>query len=422
MKILFSQIGNSDPWRGIRDGPMLHIVRKYKPSVVWLFFTESLWGKEAEGYKHKEYKWAEIIQHVNPGTKVEIFVEDVDAHDFETFKDLFHDKINQLQRLNPEAELLLNATSGTPQMISTLALEHVTNPNSSKFIQVTTPQKKSNLGLDHAKTEDQEEEFEYVELEESAPDVEDRTIELEILSFRKTMIRAQLEKMLEYYDYSGAYSLLNSEKGLTNRKAIKSVLAEILDDINGHRIFKEIHDKYRNMKMKQALCQFLILNMRFKRKNYADVLIRAKSIAEFILKEYIHKQYPNLIIEENGKVRLNYNYHGSIKEQYERATSGRTSHRDNNLNMWSYIHILRLDEKHRVMLNWAEEINKFNDSRNKIAHNLEPVFRHGEDKDVKILVDSVEKMLKKMYPEIKDHSFHYFETKNEEILALFDSK
>ena len=43
MKVLFSPIGNSDPWSNDRDGAMLHIVRYYQPDIVVLFFTESIW-------------------------------------------------------------------------------------------------------------------------------------------------------------------------------------------------------------------------------------------------------------------------------------------------------------------------------------------------------------------------------------------
>lgn len=41
MKVLFSPIGNSDPWSNDRDGAMLHIVRHYKPDVVVLFLLKA---------------------------------------------------------------------------------------------------------------------------------------------------------------------------------------------------------------------------------------------------------------------------------------------------------------------------------------------------------------------------------------------
>ena len=40
MIILFTCMGTSDPVRGYRDGPMLHILRWYRPEKVWVFLTE----------------------------------------------------------------------------------------------------------------------------------------------------------------------------------------------------------------------------------------------------------------------------------------------------------------------------------------------------------------------------------------------
>ena len=40
MRILFTCMGTSDPVRGYRDGPMLHILRWYRPEKVWVFLTE----------------------------------------------------------------------------------------------------------------------------------------------------------------------------------------------------------------------------------------------------------------------------------------------------------------------------------------------------------------------------------------------
>ena len=40
MKILFSCMGTSDPVRGYRDGPMLHIIRHYRPDRICVFLSD----------------------------------------------------------------------------------------------------------------------------------------------------------------------------------------------------------------------------------------------------------------------------------------------------------------------------------------------------------------------------------------------
>ena len=45
--------------------------------------------------------------------------------------------------------------------------------------------------------------------------------------------------------------------------------------------------------------------MRHDRLDVAETLIRVKSIAEYIIKYYIQSNWPSLILEENGKPKLN---------------------------------------------------------------------------------------------------------------------
>lgn len=35
--VLFSPVGTSDPIRGYKDGPMLHIARVYRPYKIYIF-------------------------------------------------------------------------------------------------------------------------------------------------------------------------------------------------------------------------------------------------------------------------------------------------------------------------------------------------------------------------------------------------
>lgn len=39
MKLLFTCMGTSDPVRGYHDGPMLHIIRHYRPDVICVLLS-----------------------------------------------------------------------------------------------------------------------------------------------------------------------------------------------------------------------------------------------------------------------------------------------------------------------------------------------------------------------------------------------
>ena len=60
MKVLFSPIGNSDPWRNLYDGPMLNIVRYYNLDKVVLYFTRTIWEGNEKRKGHKAYDWEKL--------------------------------------------------------------------------------------------------------------------------------------------------------------------------------------------------------------------------------------------------------------------------------------------------------------------------------------------------------------------------
>lgn len=39
MRLLFTCMGTSDPVRGYHDGPMLHIIRHYRPELICVFLS-----------------------------------------------------------------------------------------------------------------------------------------------------------------------------------------------------------------------------------------------------------------------------------------------------------------------------------------------------------------------------------------------
>lgn len=220
MKILFSPIGNSDPWRNDRDGAMLHIVRHYNLDKVVLYFTRTIWEGNENRKGHKIYEWEKIIQTVSPNTEVEIIIENVDnAQDYDVFKEKFHKYLKIIEDSYEDCEIILNVTSGTPQMESTLCLEYIVYPENKKCVQVSTPTKDSNAGIEYSNPKDKVEEFEIVnEVEKKS---EKRCKEINILSFREAMIRSQILGLIDNYDYEGALNLVSNQKSFRNGKLLR---------------------------------------------------------------------------------------------------------------------------------------------------------------------------------------------------------
>jgi len=142
--ILFSCIGDTDPVLNGYDGPMLHIVRNYKPQKVYLFYTE----RYLEVDKTYNYYESEILRIcpecdvVKLKDKTDIIAYDFDT-DFQKYcQNILFKIVNENHcRNEKENTLLVNVTSGTMQMITAICMAITGLPKryNIKPVQVINP-------------------------------------------------------------------------------------------------------------------------------------------------------------------------------------------------------------------------------------------------------------------------------------------
>lgn len=422
MKVLFSPIGNSDPWRNLYDGPMLNIVRYYNLDKVVLYFTRTIWEGNEKRKGHKAYDWEKIIQTVSPNTEVKIIVEDVEnAQDYDAYKEKFHKYLKVIEDSYEDCEIILNVTSGTPQMEATLCLEYIVYPENKKCVQVSTPTKDSNVGIEYSNPKDDVEEFEMVnEIEKRS---EKRCKEIDILSFREAMIRSQILGLIDNYDYEGALTIINQQDSFRNKKKIKNILAEITKSIKLHRIFNEINSKYSDENLKKVLFHYLLLQMRFDRNDIAETLIRVKSIAEFLAEYYLRRNNSEILVLEKGKVKLN-NKNEDFLENYKSHLTQKgkefKNEKDDYLNLPAYTDIFEVLYPQSELLQNLKHVLNVNGLRNKVAHGLESLSlsQNGSSTQIKNAVYAVKDLLCIIFPNVDNSDFGYFEKKNTEIREL----
>lgn len=421
MKVLFSPIGNSDPWSNDRDGAMLHIVRHYQPDIVVLFFTESIWEGNKNIPGRKNFDWKSIILKVSPGTKVNIKVDNIKyENDFDSYKDLFHFYINEIRTEYSKAEILLNVTSGTPQMESTLCLEYISNPNNMQCIQVSTPAPTEGPRSSFAKPETLIEDLNKVNDNEKV--ATNRSKSIDIISFREVMVRSQIKGLVDNYDYEGALNLVSNQKSFRNGKLLRKKLLALTNQIKTHEVFPEINVKYNNAALKKSLFHYLLVNMRYNRLDVAETLIRVKSIAEFILKTYIENHWPHLMIEIDGKPYLNAEDNISFIYKYKLLLERRKQKLDTSriLGLPAFIDMLSILEPKSKLLKEVKAVNDINGLRNSIAHNLETLHldKNKNYKKIMLSVEGIKNMLNISFPEIDEQDYNYFEEKNKEFKEL----
>ncbi|MBE3581083.1 MAG: hypothetical protein IMW96_05540 [Thermoanaerobacteraceae bacterium] len=72
-----------------------------------------------------------------------------DASDFDAFNEIMKRSLGEIAARHPEAEILLNISSGTPQMIACLCLEAVSGRYRCRPVQEKMPKRDSNAGIGH---------------------------------------------------------------------------------------------------------------------------------------------------------------------------------------------------------------------------------------------------------------------------------
>ena len=409
MKILISAVGDTDPIRNFHDGPLLHIVRVYRPEKIVLVHSERSLTKHDKLVKAlksiKDYS-PEIIQDggVLPDAQVAIFDE-------------MYDTVSSIvKKYISDDEIILNISSATPQIISAMfAVNRISDFNVTA-VQVVTPQHKSNEGLRHDNQEDIDTLIE-TNLDNQS-DYENRTLEDTGMKFSQDLTKRNLKALIDNYDYQGALELLKKQKSFSNIKELRKKLTEISDTIKIQGMPDKIVKAKLSTQAKSALNSYLNIDRNHKQGNIAEVLIRVKSLVEFILENYLNNHFLDVITyKEDGKPFLNASKYPEILKKFQEDAKMRgQEYHSGYLSLPAYIGILKFFEPNHDLLKHIYKIQEINQVRNQVAHSLQ-AFDRKNLKKVSSAVFASKQILLASF-DIDNHWFSFYEDLNQEIKKL----
>ena len=415
MKILISAVGDTDPIRNFHDGPLLHIVRVYRPEKIVLVHSERSLTKHDKLVKAlksiKDYS-PEIIQDggVLPDAQVAIFDE-------------MYDTVSSIvKKYISDDEIILNISSATPQIISAMfAVNRISDFNVTA-VQVLTPQHKSNEGLRHDNQEDIDTLIE-TNLDNQS-DYEERTLEDTGMKFSLDLTKRNLKALIDNYDYQGALELLRAlklpkkQESFSNIKELRKKLTEISDTIKIQGMPDKIVKDKLSTQAKSALNSYLNIDRNHKQGNIAEVLIRVKSLVEFILEDYLNNHFLDVITyKEDGKPFLNASKYPEILKKFQEDAKMRgQEYHSGYLSLPAYIGILKFFEPNHDLLKHIYKIQEINQVRNQVAHSLQAFDRENLTKVSRAVFASKQILLASF--DIDNHWFSFYEDLNQEIKKL----
>ena len=229
-RVLLTFAGNTDPTRGNYDGPILHICRYYRPEKIYLVLTSEMQKRNENKIYEKAIK--ESLKDYNP--IFEYINTDIDnAHLFDIYFNKINETFNKIKLEHPNAEVLVNVTSGTAQMISNLVMYTVDAVNINIIpVQVATPEGKGNTSKvvnDSYKVAD-EKENNFDNVEEFRTN---RILFPDLRQYSRLLAKNQIKELLKKYEYSTCLELLKRDIFQENSK-----LNELLNFANDRRHLK----------------------------------------------------------------------------------------------------------------------------------------------------------------------------------------
>ena len=426
MEILISAVGTTDPISNNRDAALLHIARTYRPEKVVLVYSEEMLIK-----KDLIEKAIFSIEDYHPDVTIEsTILKNDEVYLFDKMYEVMGQIVEKYS--GTDHQLILNLSSGTPQIISALfALNRIKDYN-TQAIQVATPNKSANRQYVPLSSEGEQKLFN--ENEDNQKDYEDRTIKDEAEKFNQSLIKRHLRNLIASYDYLAAEELVTKKEynNLLSKKKLSFLRATLNDFVKVFKtqaILKDIQDYPLTDVEKKALNYFLMIEVLKERGQVADVLIKSKSYVEFIIEEKIKKDYPDLIKYDGALPKLNEEYKDfedildfidlefkkakGIKDEKERIYSPQST-----LNLLSYENILSYYQVSPELLKSIKLINSLNGERNKVAHGLSEIdSKLVNSKKLQQIIDTLRFILQNTF-EIDDSYFTCYRTLNHEMLDL----
>lgn len=212
--VLFSALGHSDPTRGNHDGAFLHILRHYKPRAAYLFFTA-----EIGAYDQKDDRYAAMAHRLLPACKIvkHYNPELTDPQDFNLFYQPFEQHLREINGHHPGAEILVNVSSGTPAMKSSLKLICSLSSLPLHAVQVDGPRKGGNTSKPVGEVYDIA--HEWAELVENDPELEpeNRCKEITVNQEIQLFARLNAKALVQQYHYRAAFALLSGIDSATGQ-------------------------------------------------------------------------------------------------------------------------------------------------------------------------------------------------------------
>lgn len=426
-RVLLTFAGNTDPTRGNYDGPMLHICRYFRPEKIYLVLTSEMQKRNENRIYEKAIK--ESLEDYNP--IFEYINTDIDdAHLFGIYFNKINETFNKIKVEHPNAEVLVNITSGTAQMISNLVMYIVDAVNINIVpIQVATPEGRGNTSkvVNNSYEVNDEKENNFDNIEEFRTN---RILFPDLRQYSRLLVKNQIKELLKKYEYSTCLELLKRDifqensklngllnfandrrhlKGLKSNGKLKSLNDKKLDKFYYYNKNETVENKVKEWY--KIVDYFALANIKQKSGDIAGYTIMLEplivNIYLSILRDVFGKKLSDLFSEKRKDGEFSYktdilkikNYSG-LKEKIEHELAilelKNSTFVSDSVLIAMIKYFIEKNESETLekmdleyFSNFSKTLHKIKEVRNMIAHSLKTINRDDFNSEAKVGIDTV---------------------------------
>lgn len=380
----------------ISDGAALFIIKNELPDKIIVIYSDEMKVKqenfEAAVQAVYDRKEAPVIQneHVKEG-----------IHEFDTMYKFVEEILNREDM--SQGNYVLNVTSGTPQCQAAMYAINFVKDYDTRLARVNSPRSEktnqSNQGAPWFETDT----FKYFLEKQSLDSKDNRQLGIEKgEKFKNNLLQRTYKDFILKYEYKAALEILKKNPDIIYDKQdhenSKNILENMISVFQKQRVLEELATdfnlKYNNTdEFQKVLNYYLMIDILNRRGQVTDVLVKAKSFAEFVLKSVIKIKYPDIKKFNDKKIK--------------------------DFNIFESIDYLEYHHEYSEFKTPISKIIAVNNQRNKVAHGLAEISVEQEELDE--LVKGLRELVIAAYSDIDaslyQKYFDYYDIKNRELIS-----
>ena len=380
----------------ISDGPALVIIKDELPDKLIVIYSDEMKVKQENFERTVKTVYRKKAVQI-PVIQNEYVTEGV--HEFEAMYK-FVEKILDREDMS-NGDYILNITSGTAQCQAAMYFINFIKDYHTRLARVDSPNGKktnrSNQGAPY---------FEEVVLDDllkkqTAEKEDERKPEIETgEKLKNNLLQRAYKDFILNYEYKAALDILKANPDIISNKddqeKSKKALENMISVFQKQKVLKELAAdsklKYNDTgEFQKVLNYYLMIDILNRRGQVTDVLVKAKSFAEFILKSVIERRHSDLeLIKKNKRI-----------------------------NIFDMIKILNHYHEYSKFETPISKIIAVNKQRNDVAHGLVVISVEQEELDelVKGLKELVITAYSDMNASLYQKYLDYYDIKNQDLIS-----